>query len=235
MSSYSRCLQCDAVIRDDCCKKHHTKCHIESQFSLTNYKSEQEPATRQESNNDDDVKMKLFDDETMVLDTETKTPNLTHIRCKYCFNLMPADVMDSHVKRKHSQLDPKTTMLQLHNNNDDIEVKFVDSLGETQDPSLAMALETKTPNLTHIRGLHIKHKHFQQNDAPKHALLDGLNHQIDQAKQAKSRMMKSMDDVDSTSDSEPLYMIGVTAEQLMNMFQKQQIYSKLGLLRLKNL
>lgn len=177
MSTLWQCTLCNVKIREDRCKKHHSKVHPEIPFKLTNYISDDPQSALQMVNNTaffggelqkDENQIEQTDDVTMV---ETEK-NLVHIKCNLCGNMMPSYTMENHITRKHGR-----------------------SAGIDD--------------------------------------VDTIKTMVDQPKSEMIQMTKSLDGM--KSNVEPTtYTIDVTAEQLIKLFQKQQIVSQFGRLRLKD-
>lgn len=101
MSAFVKCQHCDIPLREDRCKKHHAKVHSNLPFNLMYYKEDLEMVTGQNADEVDAQKVenKRVDD---VMPLKVENEALVHVRCEQCQNVMPADAMDNHVKRKHS-------------------------------------------------------------------------------------------------------------------------------------
>lgn len=104
MSSMVKCQHCNIQLREDRCKKHHAKLHFNLPFNLMYYKEDVEMVTDQNTDEVDAQKLqsKSVDNlQPSIVENEMEK-NSVHVRCEQCQNIMPADAMGNHVKRKHS-------------------------------------------------------------------------------------------------------------------------------------
>lgn len=177
MSALVKCQHCAIQLRENRCKKHHAKVHSDLPFNLMYFKKDVEMIADQIA---DEVDTQKVDNKSVDNPTPSKVENemekelVHHVRCEQCQNVMPADAIGNHVKRKHSP-----------------------GPGVSSYPS----------NIPFLSG------------QEKKAEPCGIPFMIEPQKILEN-------------ESESLYNIQVTADQLLKLFRQQKVYSKRGTLRL---
>lgn len=176
MSAMVKCQHCDIQLREDRCKKHHAKVHSNFPFNLMYYKEDIELITHQTADEVDGEKCenKIVEKLTPSNVEHEMEKESVHVRCEQCQNIMPADAIGNHVKRKHS---PGPSVSSYPSN-----VAFLLRQEKKAEP-FRVPFMTMPP--------------------------------------------KTFD-----NETESLYNIQVTADQLLKLFRQQKVYSKHGTLRL---